>query len=224
MIQVISLWVAPQPEARVMLPVAYRCYNLRGDPIRFFNGSVDVKAHGVYRISDTRNTLVVLGCNTGAYTRNSNSSGTGSYFAGCFAYCKDLASVKNDECASVGCCQFDIPPGLTDNVVTFEDWEHGDMEYSPCDYAFLVDKDNYTFKVSDLHMDEKRRNMPVWLDWAIRDDGVPSCAVAMNRTGYACRSNHSECVDSDNGPGYFCRCKKGYEGNPYKPGNGCISK
>jgi hypothetical protein len=52
--------------------------------------------------------------------------------------------------------------------------------------------------------------MPLVLDWAIRDG---SCAQAPNKPGYAGRSNRSECIDSTNGPGYFCNCTQGYEGN-----------
>ncbi|TVU41632.1 hypothetical protein EJB05_15167, partial [Eragrostis curvula] len=224
-IPVTSLAVAPAPEAKVNLPVAYRCYNSTGGDVGGFDGHVDVNTHGVYRISDARNVFVVLGCNTGAYTMNSNSSaGDGGgrydhrYYMGCFAYCDGAGSARDGRCASVGCCRVDIAPGLTDNVVAFEDWPHDGMDYSPCDVAFLVDRDGYEFRTADLRMDVRRRSMPVWLDWAIRDgDGgaAVSCSAARNVTGYACVSEHSECVDAVNGPGYFCRCKEGFGGNPY---------
>ncbi|GJN10172.1 hypothetical protein PR202_ga28243 [Eleusine coracana subsp. coracana] len=236
-IPVTNLSVAPEPVAKVSLPVAYRCYNLKGDTVGEFDGHVDVNTRGAYRISDARNVFVVLGCNTGAFTMNSNATGGGGgggrydyrFYMGCFAYCDGPPGAAADgRCASVGCCRVDIAPGLTDNVVQFEDWPHDGMEYSPCDVAFLVDRDGYEFRAADLLMDVRRRSMPVWLDWAIRDggDGEPmSCAAATgNRTGYACVSANSECVDAVNGPGYYCRCKQGFEGNPYLEKNGCTSK
>ncbi|TVU41630.1 hypothetical protein EJB05_15165, partial [Eragrostis curvula] len=220
-IPVTNLSVAPSPAAKVNFPVAYRCYDSAGGDIGRFDGHVDVNAHGVYRISDARNVFVVLGCNTGAYTMNSNSSAVGGryaqlYFMGCFTYCAVAGSAKDGRCDSVGCCRVEIAPGLTDNVVKFQNYPHDAMEYSPCDIAFLVDRDGYEFRAADLRMDVRRSSMPVWLDWAIRD-GAASCAAvaAGNSTGYACVSDHSECVDAVNGPGYFCRCKQGFEGNPY---------
>ncbi|WVZ62114.1 hypothetical protein U9M48_011899 [Paspalum notatum var. saurae] len=245
-IPVASLSVAPRPEAKVMLPVAYKCYSSSGRPVKTFDGYVDLSVHGAYRISDDRNTFVVLGCNTGAFTMNSGSGGGGGgggggrgrypheYYMGCFTYCSGPESPKDGRCASVGCCRVDIPPGLTDNLVYFESWPHDGMEYSPCDIAFLVGKDSYEFRASDLRMDVTRRSMPVWLDWAIRDqvvrdenegdgDGAPSCAAARDGPGYACVSANSECVDSLNGPGYFCRCKQGFDGNPYRIENGCTN-
>jgi len=177
------------------------------------------------RSTDDRNRFVVLGCNTDAFTANSPTRRglyDHSYYAGCFTYCRDKGSAQDGRCSSVGCCQVDIPPGLTDNVVTFENW--GSEEWSPCDYAFLVEK-KYTFPVSDLHMDGELVSKPVWLDWAIRDKGSLSCGEAKNRSGYACIGANSECVDeSVKGTGYFCKCKKGFEGNPYDEAkNGCTS-
>ncbi|CAO1949106.1 unnamed protein product [Urochloa humidicola] len=219
-IPVVSLSVAPLPEAKVMLPVAYKCYNSAGYPVKNFEGRVDLSAHGVYRISDTRNMFVVLGCNTGAFTMNSGADSGGrynyQYYMGCFTYCHSPGSPKDGRCASVGCCHVDIPPGLTDNAVYFENWPHNGMEHSPCGIAFLVDKEGYEFRSSDLRMDVSRSSMPVWLDWAIREDDGASCAALKDYKGYACVGPNTECVDSLNGPGYFCRCKQGFQGNPYK--------
>ncbi|PUZ69402.1 hypothetical protein GQ55_2G105000 [Panicum hallii var. hallii] len=128
---------------------------------------------------------------------------------GCFAYCSGPGSAMDGRCASVGCCGVDIAPGLTDNVVSFEDWPHDGMDFSPCDIAFLVDKDGYDFRASDLRMDVERTSMPVWLDWAIRDESALTCATARNNTRYGCVSANSECVDSANVPGYFCNASKG---------------
>ncbi|CAD6220917.1 unnamed protein product [Miscanthus lutarioriparius] len=222
--QVLSLSVEP-PLAKVMLPVAYKCYNPEnGYPVRKSDGHVDLWSHGIFLISDTRNMFVVLGCNTGAFTTMNFGEKRGGrykhqYYAGCFTYCSEPGSPKDGRCASVGCCHVDIPPGLTDNAVHFETWPHDGMEHSPCDIAFLVGKDSYEFRASDLRMDVSRSSMPVWLDWAMGRRGDASCDWE-----YACENPNTECVDSLNGPGYLCRCKQGFEGNPYDDDIGCTSK
>jgi hypothetical protein len=122
---------------------------------------------------------------------------------------------------------------LTDNALSFEtggSWTHANQEFCPCDYAFIVDRDYYNFKRADiLHTDGNgslsTTSMPMSLDWAIRDKGsLPwTCAAAASAPEYACKSVHSECVDSKNGPGYICNCTAGYEGNAYVV-NGCTGK
>ncbi|EAZ15098.1 hypothetical protein OsJ_30511 [Oryza sativa Japonica Group] len=235
-IQVQKLTVFPRPEVKVMLPVAYTCYNSGGNVTRQFDGDVELNNEGVYRISDERNMFVVIGCNTVAWNQHGDSGGKGLYrnlyYAGCVTYCSDSRSAMDGKCAGVGCCHVDIPPELTDNVVYFEQWPRGEqVDFSPCDYAFLVDKEEYRFRRSDLKMELNRR-MPVWLDWAIRDrrgndSSVASCPAPevekKKPAGYACVSANSECVNSTNGPGYYCNCSNGYEGNPYD-NDGCQGK
>ncbi|TVU50189.1 hypothetical protein EJB05_01551, partial [Eragrostis curvula] len=185
---------------------------------------------GVYRISNTENELYVLGCNTMAYTKN-GETGSGrfsyTYYTGCVAYSNDSSSAQDGACDGVGCCHVAIPPGLTDNTMsmgTSGTWSHANQEFCPYDYAFIVEKGNYTFRASDLTSMPQNQTMPLLFDWAIRDNRTKSvsCSQAINRPDYACASRMSECVDATNGPGYFCNCTKGYEGNPYVT-DGCTN-
>ncbi|KAM0884136.1 hypothetical protein ACQ4PT_031178 [Festuca glaucescens] len=222
-IQVLNLSLSPHPVARVVLPVAWQCFNSTGDVTGSFDGQVGVNPEGVYRISSDLNQLVVLGCNTFAQIQ-SGVSGRFNYqfYTGCVAFANDSSGPIDGACTGLGCCSVGVPPGLTDNEVKFGaggSWTHVRQEFCPCDYAFIVDKGHYNFSRADLHMNGSQTSMPLSLDWAIRDN--PSCAAAASRPDqYACKSAHSECVDSKNGLGYTCNCSKGYEGNAYVD-NGC---
>jgi len=209
-------------EARVMLPVAWQCFNSSDSVYAWSDGDVQFNLDEVYRISNTNNQLVVVGCNTLGYTQSQRSEGNDyeyGYYTGCMCYCNNSRSAMDGVCAGVGCCRLDIPQGLTDNRMNFDAYTHkARLGYSPCDYAFLVDRDNYTFHAADLKMDISTM-MPVWLDWAIRDN--LTCDEAKKAAeSYACVSPNSGCRDSSNGLGYVCNCSVGYEGNPYIA-NGC---
>ncbi|KAM3400213.1 hypothetical protein ACQJBY_005224 [Aegilops geniculata] len=217
-------------ESLVMLPVGWQCYNTSSpDKVEASShGETEMNKHGVYRLSNTHNMLVILGCNTMGNigsVRTTRDVDEYSYYMGCMTFCNYSATAQDGLCASVGCCHVDIPPGLTHNYFYFRVYDHtGMMDFSPCDYTFLVDRTNYTFRRSDLLRDTNRTS-PVWLDWAIRgdDDSTSlSCAEAAKATTteYACISNHSDCVNATNGPGYNCRCSSGYQGNAYLV-NGC---
>lgn len=219
--EVLSLAVTPRPEAKVVLPVAYQCYNATGAVTDSEVRQLDFNSAGVYRISNTRNELVVLGCNTLIYT-NSGPSGRHrhTYYTGCVAYANDYESVRDGTCAGVGCCRVDIPPGLTDNNMRFANdqyWLHANQTFCPCDYAFIVEKGYYTFRAAHLQIVTTGSKWPMLLDWAIRDSSgtTLSCAEAPSMPEYTCVSDHSECINSTNGPGYVCNCTQGYEGNPY---------
>uniref|UniRef100_A0A0E0M5Q3 Protein kinase domain-containing protein n=1 Tax=Oryza punctata TaxID=4537 RepID=A0A0E0M5Q3_ORYPU len=229
LIPVSDLSIDPS-EARVMLPIGWQCFNSSDQVDNYRDPNVDFNRNGMYRISDTRNHLVVLGCNTLAYVGSQRRPGVvdNDYdhesYTGCLCYCNDSSSAISGHCDGVGCCQVDIPPDITDNTVSFDGcYSHArNLNFSPCDYAFLVEKNNYTFSTADLRMD-KNRTMPVRLDWAIRDNLTCSQArkTAPQLGGYACVSDNSDCHDSTNGLGYVCKCNSGYVGNPYLP-NGCV--
>ncbi|KAM0874261.1 hypothetical protein ACQ4PT_037561 [Festuca glaucescens] len=174
---------------------------------------------GVYRISRNLNELVVLGCNTlgllasGCLTRSTRHAWPSSMTS---APCRKAHAGAS---AAAG-CSVDLPMGLTNNLVKMAPVGSGQLDVCPCDYAFIVDKGHYNFSKADLHMNGSQTSMPLSLDWAIRDNGK-TCADAATQPGYACKSVHSECVNTNNGPGYTCNCTKGYEGNPCDVDNGC---
>jgi hypothetical protein len=219
-VRVLSLHVQPRAEVRVMLNVAFQCFKPDGNVIWQYNGGVNMTENSVYRISSAENQLFVLGCSTFIYA-GSGPPGlhSRSYYGGCVAYCKDSSTPQNNACDGIGCCRSNIPPGLTDTQMQLSTWSHKGLEYSPCNYAFIVEKDYYSFRAADLLGMPKNKTMPMRLDWAIRDSGL-SCNSTQQG---ACVSGNSGCANSINGPGYVCHCLDGYKGNPYVR-NGCQSK
>nr|CAB3462011.1 unnamed protein product [Digitaria exilis] len=197
-------------EARVMLPVAWECFNSSDSVYAWSDGDVQFNLEDVYRISNTNNQLVVIGCNTLGYTQSQRSEGNDygyGYYTGCMSYCNNSHSALAGACAGVGCCWLDIPPGLTDNRMDFDVYTHrARLGFSPCDYAFLVDRDNYTFHTADLKMD----NTTMML----------ACMAGLGHPGQP----YIECRDSSNGLGYVCNCSMGYEGNPYVANGGTVLK
>ncbi|XP_044949494.1 putative wall-associated receptor kinase-like 16 isoform X1 [Hordeum vulgare subsp. vulgare] len=232
-IPVVSLSTDP-PESRVLLPVRWQCYDVNvsdsgktvpNNDRSMFNHEKNVPSDGIYRISDKHNVLFVLGCATIAIVKTTEGQRLAST-SGCLSFCRGDKAAKDSKCAGAGCCKVDIPPELTSIVFQFLDIRRERpklLKYSPCDYAFIADRESYDFRRSELlHMD-KTRTMSARLDWAIRE--MSTCADAKNMADqYACKSDHSECVDSTNGSGYACNCSEGYEGNPYLVGeSGCTS-
>ncbi|OEL32328.1 Wall-associated receptor kinase 1 [Dichanthelium oligosanthes] len=226
--KVLNLSIVPAG-ARVQLPVAWTCYDRSGKRLPESEAPVFFNPEGVFRISDAHNQLVVVGCDVTAYiqSRKDNNRSVGyeyEYYTGCVSYCRRAESVKDGRCAGVGCCKVDIPPNLTDNSIGVDYDDNSSLavrrliyEFSPCSYGFLVERNRYTFRAADLKMD-KKQTMPVWLDWAIRPNGSSAfnCSDVMkNNSSYACKSQHSSCVDAVNGPGYTCNCSDGFEGNAY---------
>ncbi|KAF7063425.1 hypothetical protein CFC21_069942 [Triticum aestivum] len=237
-VRVLHLTVAPSAQVQVLVPVAHRCFDAAGNETAgSFDGRLNINELGVYRFNETANELFVLGCNTLVYASRGKSrsqvwnESTVAYFSGCVAYCNRVQKPRDGKCNSVGCCRSEISPFLkSPSRMRFEKWARAriDLRHS-CSYAFIVQKDHYIFKAADLERTPepnpaKRWSMPLWLDWAIRNNDSSSsfCPVPDKTPGYACMSNRSKCAKSINGEGYYCICNQGYEGNPYLE-NGCTA-
>ncbi|WOL18081.1 wall-associated receptor kinase 3 [Canna indica] len=209
-----------QSQARVQIPVSWQCHNESGNDSTSVQ-EINFNFNGVYKLSNDRNRLTVIGCNSVGFLR-SQPDGDGPYpyvyYTACNAYCRDAYSAVDGQCNGVGCCQTSFPPNLKDVYFLFYDFSHKDfLNFSPCSYTFIVDRDYYNFSAADLKMD-KNTSMPLWLDWAVRDS--TTCEDAKRSANYACRSENSLCSISKDGAGYLCNCSQGYQGNPYLD-NGC---
>ena len=171
-----------------------------------------------FPISHTKNKFTAIGCDT--YALIKGSSGT-AYTTGCMSLCSKISDVVDGSCSGIGCCQTAIPKGVMDYRIDVSSYfNHTNVsEFNPCSYAFVAEEETYNFSSKDLKDFTKRHETTqVVLNWAI---GNQTCTEAKkdHPQKFAC-TNNSDCHDSDNGPGYWCNCSKGFEGNPYLP-NGC---
>uniref|UniRef100_A0A8R7TQ62 Wall-associated receptor kinase 5 n=2 Tax=Triticum urartu TaxID=4572 RepID=A0A8R7TQ62_TRIUA len=217
-----------QGQVRMQNHISTYCYNAatRGmDPHRWhlnFTGTP-------YRFADT-NKFTVIGCQTLAYILGEHA---GDYTSGCVAMCRgesdgDVRSaLSNDSCSGIGCCQTAIPRGLQYYEVEFDSGFNTTEIYnvSRCSYAVLMDAAGFSFSTTYATSPGLNSTYggkaPLAVDWVV---GEETCdAARKNSSSYACVSDHSECLDSLNGPGYICNCSKGYQGNPYlqDPEHGC---
>lgn len=196
-------------QTRALNALSTYCYNDVTKSMESSQWSLDFSTWP-YRFSNLHNKFVVIGCNTLSYIYN------GEYTTACASVC--AKDPTNGSCDGVGCCQNNIAKGLNSYNVTFFTVynDSSNLQPNPCSYAALVETDTFMFKteyVTTMKFNETYNGQqPVVLDWAIGNVG---CNVANKTSSYACRSKHSECVDSINGPGYLCNCTLGYHGNPY---------
>lgn len=199
-----------ESEMEIMMFVANDCYNSSGRAERTTT-SLTLRD---FRIS-TKNRFVAIGCDTNALI----SGGRGTKYddwTGCISYCgSNMSSITNGSCSGVGCCEVAIPQGMSSFEITLNSYNnHTDLlELNPCSYGFVVQEGKFNFSTNNLHDFGSVEKMPMLLEWAIGDE---TCEVARkNTSAFLCKGNTSECVEEYGGPGYRCRCKHGYAGNPY---------
>ncbi|KAF7816784.1 putative wall-associated receptor kinase-like 16 [Senna tora] len=172
-----------------------------------------------FTISSKENKFTSVGCDTYGYILGSQSSGSayGSYATGCLTKCNTIPNEENGEsCSGVGCCQVDIPQGMRNISITAYSFnDQTKSVYNNCSYAFVAKQGWFNFSRFYLYQFPFDK-APLVVDWVVSND---SCDTALTSSTYACTSN-SRCVNSVYGYGYRCKCKPGFEGNPYHP-DGC---
>ncbi|XP_062090057.1 wall-associated receptor kinase 2-like isoform X1 [Humulus lupulus] len=205
-------------EIRAGSYVSRDCYDKSGKLMR--NDSIQVS----YTMSlsqfplSKRNKFVAVGCNTLGVVAGDRGR---PYGTGCVALCKSTNDVVDGSCEGIGCCQMEIAQGVLDFGTgvgpVLQTRNHSMVhDFNPCGYAFVAEENSYNFSRLDLVNLKNKETSPVVLDWAV---GNLTCERAKARSNlgmeYACRAQNSQCLNSTNGPGYRCKCLKGFEGNPY---------
>ncbi|CAN6689400.1 unnamed protein product [Malus baccata var. baccata] len=203
-------------ELQILQFAASDCYDAQGNSTG--SNSPELSVPPPYTISKTKNMFVAVGCDTYAFFIGYR--GEEEYRTGCMSECDNLGNAidQRDTCSGVGCCQTKIPGGLQNRTVTLGSFNnYMDVQDSHrCSYAFLVQEGKFNFNSTSFRELNETTKLPAIIDWVI---GNESCDIAAkNESTFACKAN-SYCHNPSSG-GYICRCRSGYEGNPYLPG-GC---
>ncbi|XP_078150761.1 wall-associated receptor kinase 3-like [Carex rostrata] len=210
-------------EARVGSHISSQCYNTKKeDP----NSNYGLYFDGKFWVNKNKNKFTVIGCNTLAYLILDFSSKS-NYSVGCLSSCDSLDTIiQYGSCSGIGCCQTAISKETRGIYSYFDDrYNNSDVyNFSRCSYAMVVEEAQFKFNITYITSDWltlspdnftlfNSQPLPMVLDWAI---GNTTCDNALkNKSSYACRSDHSICLNSTTGSGYLCNCSDGYEGNPY---------
>ncbi|CAH9078545.1 unnamed protein product [Cuscuta europaea] len=207
-------------------PIFTVCYNESREEVNkdanISTGLVEVSDS--FWISREENMFYTVGCNV--YGIFAGYKGAGTSLTGCGGVC-DWPLEKKDvrECSGSGCCEADIHAaheltsfGITiANVLVEVDKEL--WEFSKCSHAFVAKKGWYHFRKEDLAY-LGFRTVPLVINWAVGGENA-TCKTAAEEHGYVCRGLNTDCEDLPYRYGYRCKCKPGYDGNPYLP-TGCV--
>ncbi|CAM0878399.1 unnamed protein product [Alopecurus aequalis] len=199
--EVLSISLA-EATVRVLNYILGFCYDTPTQSMEYFGSSWGFytgSPASSFRLSDVQNRFTVIGCN--ALSSISDPNGTGYQGYG-VATCRDQSDLVDGSCSGIGCSQTTIPKRMSyyeTNISSSSGNTNQILKFNRCSYAVLMEAAAFNFSSTD----------------------VKSCdATILNKTGYACLSTNSKCVDSTNDQGYRCNCTHGYEGNPYLP-DGC---
>ncbi|XP_054811570.1 putative wall-associated receptor kinase-like 16 [Prosopis cineraria] len=205
-----------QGQMDILTPVSKQC---NGD----YNDSYTNLYTKDFTISSTRNKFVTVGCDALSFIEFTNNNNFHCN-SGCVSLCDELQSHQNKTndgtCSGIGCCQLNIPVGFNSISLgaSFRAFESTPVSpVNNCTYAFVVKDDGFNFSFNYLD-NFPNDSVPLVLNWSV-SNGTCQTASTNYTTDYACKNN-TDCVNSTDGIGYNCKCKPGFQGNPYHP-HGC---
>ncbi|KAH6759361.1 hypothetical protein C2S51_019596 [Perilla frutescens var. frutescens] len=171
-------------------------------------------------VNNTANKFTIVGCD--AYAFVSGDMLDRSYMTGCTAMCYAESDLIEGSCMGVGCCQTPIPGNVSRFEVEVKSYRNytNVWDFNNCGYGFVVEEKSFNFSRENLTNLMNVERLPVVVDWAI-GNGTCEDAAMNGGASYACVSSNSGCYKPENGYGYRCRCKEGYQGNPYL-NDGCV--
>ncbi|KAI9104215.1 hypothetical protein K1719_023051 [Acacia pycnantha] len=206
-----------QSQMEISINFPKDCYNQSQPSVPYYLYT------GAFTISSYQNKFVTIGCDAVGYFGILNYLESNfTAYSGCVARCdkrppREIIMHDDKTCSGTGCCEVDFRAGINYIAIEAASLSNHTSVYSfnNCTYALVVKRDWFSFSLDYLsHFPYDV--VPVVLEWTVSND---SCRNASGKEDYACKSN-SECVDSSYGNGYNCKCKSGFEGNPYHP-DGC---
>ncbi|XP_022939536.1 wall-associated receptor kinase-like 8 isoform X2 [Cucurbita moschata] len=194
-------------ELHMMQPIVRDCYKHVDGPLLPNEANLTVPA--AFPIAYERNKFIAIGCNTfgliGGVVDGS------AYVSGCVSMCTNDSKKADGACVGNGCCQLEIPRGLSDLILSVGSLlNHTDaMDFNPCGYAFVVGDEGFQFSTNYITSFDDVE-VEVVSGWAIGND-----------TNFVCGLNSVRNSSfSDDGSEFRCECFDGFEGNPYLP-RGC---
>ncbi|KAF8670224.1 hypothetical protein HU200_050755 [Digitaria exilis] len=175
------------------------------------------------------NKLVSVGCNRKLIANFINPPGDPIPWlsTGCATWCSGAGdAIISSSCSGEACCEVPIPDqvnGAQALTLSFNRTSSENAtgeEYGTCSAVFFLDDGEQAFTSDDVGNDgmpldkallpQGERRMI--LDWAI---GSSTCDQAQTYTFEPLCQGAATCVDAPSGVGYLCKCREGYEGNPY---------
>ena len=168
-----------------------------------------------FLFSQTKNRFIAMGCNIFGSISPQNDS----VIAGCMSFCEKKSKTSVRSCNGIECCQTTIPSDLDVFAATIASVNIESRSTDDCKYAFLVDQRWFETNLTDPFEVQSMSHVPVVLEWGINTTFLSLLMGNISdddASTYRC-TNRSTSMGNLSLTTFTCKCKSGFEGNPYLP-------